>query len=222
MKQSSARKTANMVLGLLIVAFTVIGIIATVRFAGQRIKDFSGDTARLEAYQDFISAVVMNDPDTFDDITGADQAQLISIAIWEILQNNPNPDDYGYFEGDMLLPKAEVEQSFANLFGTELTVQHQTVDGGGIEFRYSEAEGCYLIPITGVTPIYTPRILSAQEKRDSVTLIVGYLAGEDFQQDSAGNLVPPDPAKYMKITLRTTPDGGHYVSALQNTEKPSE
>lgn len=220
MKQSSARKTANMVLGLLIAAFTVIGIIATVRFAGGKIRDLSGDTARLEEYRDFISAVVMNDPDTFDDITGADQSQLISIAIWEILQNDPNPDDYSYIEGDMLLPKAEVEESFASLFGKELTVQHQTVDGGGIEFRFSESEQSYLIPITGVTPIYTPQIISAARKGDLITLIVGYLAGEDFQQDSAGNILPPEPAKYMKITLRTAGDGSYFVSALQNADKP--
>ena len=219
MKQSSARKTANMVLGLLILIFTVIGVIATVRFVGGKIKDISGDTARMQEYQIFISPVVMNDPDTFDDVTGADKSQLISIAIWEILQNDPNPDDYGYYEGNMLLPKEEVEASFAKLFGNELTVEHQTVDGG-IEFRFSEREGCYLIPITGVTPIYTPRIISAEEKRDVVTLIVGYLAGEDFQQDATGNLVAPEPAKYMKFTLRTAPDGSYYISALQNTDKP--
>ncbi len=221
MKQSSARKTANMVLGLLIVAFTVIGIIATVRFAGEKLRDLSGDTARLQEYQDFISSVVMNDPDTFDDITGADQSQLVSIAIWEILQSDPNPDDYGYFEGDMLLPQADVEQSFASLFGKDLTVQHQTVDGGGIEFRYSESEKSYLIPITGVTPIYTPRIISAAQKGDLITLIVGYLAGEDFQQDAAGNILPPEPAKYMKITLRASSDGSYFVSALQNADDPN-
>ncbi|MBQ7597852.1 MAG: hypothetical protein IJU56_04660 [Clostridia bacterium] len=220
MKQSPARKTANMVLGLLILTFTVIGIIATVRFAGGKMRDITGDTARLQEYQKFLSPVVMNDPDTFDDITGADQSQLISIAIWEILQNDPNPDDYGYFEGDMLLPQSEVEESFAALFGTELTVHHKDVDGGGIGFRYSESEKGYLIPITGVTPIYTPRIISAEEKRDLVTLIVGYLAGEDFQQDSDGNIVAPEPAKYMKITLRTAPDGSYFVSALQNAQQP--
>lgn len=211
-----------MVLGLMILLFTVIGIIATVRFAAGKVKDITGDTAKIQAYQAFLAPVVMNDPDTFDDITGAEQAQLISIAIWQILQNDPNPDDYGFYEGDMLLPKSEVEQSFARLFGPELTVQHQTVDGGGIEFRFSESEGNYLIPITGVTPIYTPKILSAEEKRDTVTLIVGYLAGEDFQQDSEGNIVAPEPAKYMKITLRKAPDGSDYVSALQNTDKPAD
>ena len=94
------------------------------------------------------------------------------------------------------------------------------MDGGGIEFRYSESEKSYLIPITGVTPIYTPQILSAERKGDLVTLIVGYLAGEDFQQDSAGNILAPEPAKYVKITLRTASDGSYFVSALQNTDKP--
>ena len=46
------------------------------------------------------------------------------------------------------------------------------------------------------------------------------LTDEDFQQDSAGNILAPEPAKYVKITLRTASDGSYFVSALQNTDKP--
>ena len=219
-RKTQGRKTANYIVGTVIIIFVIIGIVSTAFFITGKLKSKSGKSEKLSEYKSFISSVIMNDPATFDDVTVADQSQLIGIAIWEILRNNPDPDRYEYSEGDMLLPKAEVEESFIKLFGTDVSISHTTVDGGGIEFKYSDKKGCYVIPITGVTPIYTPKIIEADEKLNSVVLTVGYLAGEDWTQDRDGNMVEPEPAKYMKITLRKNSDKTYYVSAIQSTDAP--
>ena len=118
----------------------------------------------------------------------------------------------------MLIPQTEVEQSFKKLFGNDVKLVHTTVDGGGIEFKYSEKKKCYVIPITGISPIYTPEVISADEKSGSMILTVGYLASEDWVLDENGNMTQPQPSKYMKITLRKNSDGTYYISALQSTD----
>jgi hypothetical protein len=108
-----------------------------------------------------------------------------------------------------------VEEKFISLFGDEVKINHSNVDGGGIDFKYSEKKKAYLIPITGITPIYTPKVTDAKEKSGSVELTVGYLHTSDWQQDSNGNMSAPEPGKYMKITLGKNSDSGYFVRAIQ-------
>ncbi len=211
------RSKPNLIVGLLVLVLAFVGAASLVITAMQHIdRSVSEKNAeKYSAYEKFIAPVIMNDPDTFDDITVADPGQLVSIAIWSILDGNPSPDKYEYTDDGMLLPAKEVEEKFASLFGTEVKVIHSGVDGGGIDFRYSEKKKAYIIPITGITPIYTPKVTDATEKSGSVELTVGYLHSDDWQQDSQGNMVSPEPGKYMKITLGVNSDGTYFVRAIR-------
>lgn len=213
------RSKPNLIVGLLVLALAAVGVAALVMTAVGEISSNirQKNTEKYSAYEEFIAPVIMNDPDTFDDITLADSGQLLSIAIWSVLDSNPEPDKYEYTDDGMLLPQAEVEEKFTSLFGNEVKIIHSNVDGGGIDFKYSEKKKAYLIPITGITPIYTPKVTDANEKSGSVELTVGYLHSSDWQQDSKGNMTAPEPGKYMKITLGKNSDGGYFVRAIQKT-----
>ena len=211
------RSKPNLIVGLLILALAVVGTVSLVTTAMSKISMSieNKNAEEYSAYEEFIAPVIMNDPDTFDDVTLADSGQLLSIAIWSVLDSNPQPDKYEYTDDGMLLPETEVEEKFVSLFGSEVKIIHTNVDGGGIDFKYSEKKKSYLIPITGITPIYTPKVTGAKEKSSSVELTVGYLHSSDWQQDSKGNLTAPEPGKYMKITLGKNSDGSYFVRAIQ-------
>ncbi|MCM1544273.1 MAG: hypothetical protein NC110_03140 [Ruminococcus sp.] len=215
MEEKKPRKALNYIVGIVVIALVVIGIISVVSFLAGKIGDATDNSEQLREYESFIAPVIMNDPDTFDDVSKADKAQLIAISIWSILDDNIDPDKYEYAGDGMMLPQKEVEQRFASLFGNDVKLTHSTVDGGGIEFQYSAKKKCYIIPITGITPIYTPKVVEATERNNTIVLSVGYLAGEDWEQDSNGNMVAPEPAKYVRVTLRKNSDGSYYVSAIQ-------
>ena len=68
-------------------------------------------------------------------------------------------------------------------------------------------------------PTYTPRVVDLDKTNNSIVLTVAYLGGDQWAQDSEGNMVAPEPDKYMKVTLREK-DGSYYISALQNTATP--
>ena len=211
------RSKPNLIVGFLVLCLAFVGIVSLVMTAGDQISKSIEDknAEKYSEYESFIAPVIMNDPDTFDDVTLADQGQLLSIAIWSVLDSNPEPDKYEYTDDGMLLPEAEVEEKFTSLFGSEVKIIHSNVDGGGIDFKYSEKKKAYLIPITGITPIYTPKVTDAKEKSGSIELTVGYLHSSDWQQDSKGNMIAPEPGKYMKITLGKNSDSGYFVRAIQ-------
>lgn len=220
MKEKKNSKVLNYVVGTVVILLVLVGVISIISFCGGKISQRAAQSQseKLSAYESFIAPVIMNDPDTFDDVSKANQDQLIAISIWSILQDNAEPDKYEYADDGMLLPEKEVEEKFKTLFGSEVKVVHTTVDGGGLEFKYSEKKNCYIIPITGITPIYTPKISTVKEKGDTLILTVGYLASEDWVQDAKGNMVAPEPAKFMKVTLRKDTNSSYYVSAIQTAE----
>lgn len=221
MEHARKKSPLNFIVGFTVILLTVIGIISIADFFGDKIKSSVQENKAEKAavYEEFIAPVIMNDPDTFDDITKANTSQLLSIAIWSVLDSTAEPEKYEYTDGGMLMPEQEVADMFLSLFGSEVTFTHCTVDGGeGIEFRYSKKKKCYIIPITGITPIYLPSVTEITEKDNTVVLTVGYLASSDWVQDSEGNMVPPEPGKYMKITLGKNSDGSFYVRAIQSAD----
>ncbi len=221
MEHAKKKSPLNFIVGLAVVILTVIGFISVIDFVSDKIHSTANKSKQeqMQLYEDFISPVIMNDPDTFDDITKANLQQLLSIAIWSVIDTGADPERYEYTDDGMLIPQKEVEDEFLSLFGSEVTLGHSTVDGGdGVTFKYSKKKQCYIIPITGIMPIYLPDVTEANEKDNSVVLTVGYLASADWVQDSDGNMVPPEPGKYMKITLGKNTDGSFFVKAIQNID----
>ncbi len=161
----------------------------------------------------------MNDPDAFDDITKANTAQLIDISIWSILKSDLAPDKYEYGDGGMIIPEADVTAEFERLFGTDVRPVHASIEGYGYDFTYDATKQTYTIPLTGIVPTYTPRVVDKQKSSNTIVLTVGYVGGDQWAQDKNGNLVAPEPDKYMKVTLREK-DGAYYIGALQNTAAP--
>lgn len=220
MEQTRKKSPLSFVVGILVILLVFAGIFSIIGSIADRIDSSvkENNSQKYAEYEDFIAPIVMYDPDTFDDVSMANIEQLISITIWSILDSNPEPDKYEYTDGGMLMPETEVEEKFQSLFGSDVKWKHTTVDGGGIYFSYSETNEAYIIPITGVTPIYTPRVTEVQERSGSVILTVGYLASTDWAQDSEGNMVSPEPSKYMKITLGKNSDESYYVRAIQSAD----
>ena len=140
-----------------------------------------------------LTPVVMNDPDPFDDITKANKNQLIDISVWSILKSNLSPDKYEYGEDGMIIPEEDVTAEFHKLFGTDTEPEHATVNGYGYTFTYDSAKHTYSIPLTGIVPTYTPDVIKVQKKSGAVVLTVGYLAGDQWAQNSEGDMVLPNP-----------------------------
>ena len=206
-------------LGLLIAVLSAIGLVCVI-FAGiGTAKKAIIKVKNIDEYNKMLIPVVMNDPDTFDDLTKADMNQLLDISIWAILKSDLAPDTYTYNDSGMVIPEEDVSKQFTKLFGKNVAPVHASVTGFGYEFSYDAASKCYTIPLTGVAPVYTPDVIDVDKKGGAVILTVAYLSANGWTQSEDGKMVAPSPDKYVKITLREG-DSGYYISALQAASAP--
>lgn len=209
-------------LGLTVVILAVIGLVTVIILAINGIGSLTDNSEKFQKYETFLSPVIMNDPDPFDDVSQAKMSQLIDATIWSLMKSDIDIDSYEYAEGDVsgvIVPQEDVEKQFAKIFGTDVKPVHCTVDGGTYTFTYDEARQAYIVPLTGVMPTFIPRVVSQQKKGDSIILTVGCISGDGWEQDDHGNYIEPTPSKYLKITLRES-DDGYFISAMQNTDAP--
>lgn len=208
-------------LGLLVILLAIVGIVFIIITIVHSIADKSAakKDATMQKYQTMLAPVVMNDIDDFDDITKANMSQLIEASVWSIIKSDVATDEYETEEGMILFPADKIEAEYNKLFGTERAIEHQTVTSIGFEFQYDGERGVYKAPITGVDPTYTPKVLDMSEKSNTLVLTVAYLSGTGWTQADNGDLVPPTPSKYVRITLRQK-DKAYYISAIQPTSAP--
>lgn len=206
--------------GLLIVLLAVIGLVFIIVSSVKGISKAFDNSKQLEEYNTLLRPVVMNDPATFDDVTLADKQQLTDIAIWSILSDELTPQKYEYTDDGMVIPAKDVEDKFHELFGSQTEVSHSTIEGYGYTFTYDSDAENYTIPLTGIVPVYTPRVVDISKKGSAVILTVGLLAGNEWAQTADGDMIAPEPDKYLRVTLRTDKDGSDYISAIQGTDAP--
>lgn len=218
-KKRSVKRRLAFPIGLLVVILSLVGLVTVIIAVVNGISGLIEKSKGYEEYEKMLTPVVLIDPDTFDDITKADMGQLIEISIWSLLKNDNSPDKFETNDVGFAIPKAEVEKAFIELFGTEIAPVHSTVEGYGIDFVYDNTTETYTVPLTGVTPIYTPDVVEIHKSKDTIVLTVACLAGDAWEQGENGEMIAPSPDKYLKITLREV-DGKQYISAIQSTTAP--
>lgn len=201
--------------GFLMLVFSLIGIITTVSFCVGAVKSFINKDAELVKYEELLEPVVMYDPTPFDDISNADPQFLIETAIWATVTDSYESQfEIDESSGKQIVPVADVEEQFVKLFGTDVKPQHTSFIGNSFEIEYSDVLSAYLIPITGITPLYYPDVTKITTLGDSVTLDVAYISVGNIVEYENGEYVAPEPTKYMSITLRSK-GGNQYISAIQ-------
>ncbi len=218
-KKKNIKKKLAFPIGLIVVLLALTGLITIIVATVNMVDSAVEKSKRFEEYESYLTPVIHIDPTTFDDVTKADMSELIEISIWSLLKNENTPDKFESNENGLAIPKAEVEKEFVELFGTEVIPTHTTIEGYGIDFSYDSVTGIYTVPLTGVTPIYTPDVVAVQKSTDTVVVTVACLSGDAWEQAENGEMVAPSPDKYLKITLRET-EGNLFISAIQNTSAP--
>lgn len=217
-KHKGSHKAAFPV-GIAVTVLALVGLAAVIVLIGTSIKNLAAKNKDYTEYNKLLTPVVLIDPSGFDDITKADMSELIEMSVWAILKSDISPDTYTVGEGGLIIPEADVTEQFKKLFGTQVTPIHATVEGYEYEFTYDADSKTYTIPITGIVPIYTPKVVDKKESAETVVLTVALIAGDAWQQGADGSMVEPEPDKYIRVTLRVQ-DGVQFISAIQATTTP--
>lgn len=219
-KTHKRRRGSSFVIGTLLLLFAAFGIFKAGQLGVDKLQSLLNGSARFTEYENFLEPFVVIDPAPFDDVSGADPTDLLDASISALIFNSDKMNTYEVFEGEitgLLVPQTDVETYFVQLFGTEIAMVHQSVADSFYNVVYNSEKKAYIIPITSVDPLYTPKVYNAEKTGSSVTLTVGYIIGSEWAQLERGKYTAPDPAKFMKITLRE--DGNSYhIGSLRNSE----
>lgn len=221
-RQPSARNKSNLAAGLVVILFAAVGLVCSIVFAVNKIGDYTTkkQQEKFNEYASLLISAAAIDIAPFDDITGADMKELIEMSVWSVISDADDPNSFDYKSGSLVVPASAVEAAFTRFFGTQRTAEHTTVQGYGYEFTYNTTENAYYIPITSLTPIYTPKVTDIEKKGNSVTVTVGLVNSDRWLQNSeTGDISTPEPDKYEKVTFREE-NGSSYISAVRALSAP--
>lgn len=224
LKKTSRRPWA-FPLGVLIFALAVFGALTLLNMGLGSIRSLTDKTALKAEYEEFLAPVVRNDPQYYEDLSKANNEELLDSAIWLFLKDGGiSKKEYEISESDpigFIVPTKDLEWAFVRLFGGEFKPSYETVYGPGYIFTYDVARSSYIIAITSADPLYLPKVYEIEKHGSSTLLIVGYINShkDKLEIDKEGNFVSPEPDKYVKVTLRKTDaEPGYYVSAIEGME----
>ncbi len=221
-QQKRKRSAGSLIVGIVVILLALYGVfqlgVMGVSWLRERAADKATDQSAV--YYNYLIPVAAIDIDPFEDVTAADMNELVEMAVWGLLNSGLDPTQYVYDGDELLLPEMQVEASFIHYFGNQRTIQHTTVEGYGYRFNYDAAGHVYRIPLTTITPLYTPVITETETKGDSTVLTVGYLNTGLYDLDPlTGELSAPQPDKFVKVTLRAAA-AGTYISAVRSMGVP--
>ena len=206
-------------LGLIVLALSLTGIWTVGSAVAGFIEKKTDGSEERARYGEYLTWVVANDPDSFDDISKANPAQLLDISILSLLYDDLNTNEYTLSDTGLVIPAAAVEQYYTSLFGTQRPIVHGTVNGLGYDFIYDEKTNEYTVPLTSYTPPFTPVVISVDKGRETVVLTVGYVGTDKLAVAGDGSVAAAEPDKYMNITLRKT-EGEYRIYSIQATNPP--
>jgi hypothetical protein len=155
------------------------------------------NSVETTTYENYIAPLVILDISPFESISKAPQDELLLSSIWAVLL----PKDAYEFadDGRMILPQADVETSYMNLFG--VLPKHKSIDSRGQIFDYSSDDKCYYIPAQGIENSFSPHIIASKQSGKNITITVEYIPYDNWQQDTSGKVIPAKATKKMIYTL---------------------
>lgn len=210
------------IVGLVIMIFALLGVLSLISLGVSAVKHGKEEKLRKQyaEYNEFLIPAAAIDIRPFDDITHASMSELVEMSVMSILDSELKPDAYEYADGKLAIPAAEVEAAFTGFFGTDVKISHMTVEGYGYEFTYDATNGVYYIPLTTITPIYTPQVSGIEKKGTSLIVTCGLANASLWTQDKlTGELKAPEPDKYIKVTMRSI-GRQMFISAIQSSGTP--
>ncbi len=221
-QQRNARRRTRQMLGLVVVALVVVGVVSIVRSGAGIVEKLFDDTEQKAEFEQNLQGLVMFDPLPFEGVENIQDTTLREAAIWgTIYQIFDTADGFTNYERDevtdqLLLPAVEIDAYLAKIFGPDFKMTHATFESQGMTITFDESKQCYYIPVTGLVGSYTPVVVELVKDSGRLYVTVGYVP----MSTSSNFLVAGDatePTKYMDYVFERS-GGEWYLVALEESD----
>ncbi len=203
----SGKRIVYFWLGIFTTIMTVIGIIFTVGFVGDVIKNLADNTSQKEDFAKVIYPFVIVDCPDFNDGTTLLPELTLRIAAWDTIINYDEKkyaDEFGNFS----VPESDLEVVATRLLGEGLTFEHQHLGDASLYFNYDSNTKSYSLPVMPTEMSYYPKVEEFKKNDDKIsyTLKVGYYSPlPEWVSKEKKDL----PFKYRSYTLEKS--GKEYI-----------
>lgn len=216
----AAKKRTTIVAGASVLAFALIGVITVISLLIGFVASLFDDSEQRLKFEQFISPVVMVDPVAFSEVSKADEHVILMSSMWNLLMNIGDGAAYPEDEfGMMLIPSSDLDVSAASLFGSSVSLSHQTFGNTSITFEFDEETSSYVVPPMGYTVQYQPRVDKISRKGKKYTLTVAYITSTTVLGNTQEN---SEPDKYMYYVLEKTGKDKYVITAIMDSETEKE
>ncbi len=198
-----------------IIVMAIVGCVSTVRFVADLTSSLLDNTSLKNEFAQFIFPVVVNDIAPFDEASEIPNSTKITCAIWNILVNK-DVTPYENDLGGLTIPEYDVTASCKEIFGSSVSIEHQTAGTAENKFSYDESNHVYSAAKNTRYLTYSPTIVSMTESSGTYTLIVGYLP-PTLASVSGINGMEVVPEKYMEYTINRW-DGKDTLMSVKFTD----
>ena len=203
--------------GCAVLILSIIGCIIFISISSN--VDESVDAGALSSgnFSDFLSSVVMHDPDPFSSPEMADKQMVISSGIWRsIIKNGTQKYDKFDEKGCSLIPFNDVLASCEELFGDNYKLD-KSQNLFGPFYTFSSNDEFFHISAISNKDSFLPYVENSCEEGDVLALKVGYISREDnYFKSGKDKSNEPSPIKYMKYNLKKNKDGKYYIFSIEN------
>lgn len=169
------KKRLYTVLGVVLTAFAIIGIISTIAKGIGFAKSFTSGEVKKDSFTQMIYPAAIMDIEPFSDPSQLTSEQVITATIWSIIMDDSKVSKYDLTLDTVSIPDVDVEKYAVELFGENLPAfEHATV--GPVESRFYYSDGAYNVKVKTITHTYAPEIKSITKNGNEYTLNVDYIA----------------------------------------------
>lgn len=211
------RRKLYMFFGVVVTLLAIVGLVATVNFAVDKVKAFADNTQQKNEFAKFVYPIVICDPAPFNQTIKLRSDTMITAALWDIILY----EDKSKYETEfdmIVVPEVDVEQHCTRLFGTGLSVEHQSVLGADIQFYYDETIKSYRIPSNPKFFTYSPYVEEITRVGERYTLLVGYVSPTPAWLTLDENDEPVSD-KYMEYIVSKRGDEMTLVAIQESAKK---
>ena len=205
-------------IGGLFALLALIGVAAVVMVSIQLTRQVLDNSAEKQKLEDIIRPVVMFDPVPFENVADIDPVQMLQYSMWSTLTGERRAT-YTFGENaELLVPSSDLEVAAAKLFGSTVSLQHQTFGDYQVTYYYDRDNEVYDVPVIA-QQVYTPRVdkIDWDKESDLYIVLVGYIPpGNAWTTNFRGERGQPEPDKYMLYVMKRV-RGGYELVAVRDT-----
>lgn len=216
-RSKRARRRISAFIGAVTILFVLVGAIWILKTAVIGLNSIGSTSEKKVEYTQFISPVVLTDPEPFESVEGANNQMLLESAIWSVLVSKDESSDHNYEyddTGKIVLPAVEVEEAGKKLFGNDIKLNMDVLSetDGNVLYYYDSIEDKFHITTGGIIGP-SAGITKIAQKSDYVSLIVGYYSQADMNSASSDEV---EAYKYMEYVLSLDGKGEYHIESVRD------